>query len=77
MSILGQAAIHIACMTLAVHWATEAMGPELLKVSSGSVMNYRSDVVVPIISLLFTGSYRVFPQSQAETAGRGQSLRRR
>ena len=30
ISILGQAAIHIACMTLAVNWATEAMGPELL-----------------------------------------------
>jgi cation-transporting ATPase 13A1 len=29
-SILGQAAIHIACMTLAVSWATEAMGPEKL-----------------------------------------------
>jgi manganese-transporting P-type ATPase len=31
ISILGQAAIHIACMTLAVQWATDAMGPELLK----------------------------------------------
>lgn len=31
ISVLGQAAIHIACMTLAVHWATEAMGPEQLK----------------------------------------------
>lgn len=31
ISILGQAAIHIACMTLAVHWATEAMGPVVLK----------------------------------------------
>lgn len=31
LSILGQAVIHIACMTLAVQWATEAMGPELLK----------------------------------------------
>ena len=30
-SILGQAAIHIACMTLAVQWATDAMGPEKLK----------------------------------------------
>lgn len=30
VSILGQAAIHIACMTLAVSWATEAMGPEKL-----------------------------------------------
>ena len=30
-SILGQAVIHIACMTLAVHWATESMGPDLLK----------------------------------------------
>merc|ERR1711988_328881 len=30
-SILGQAAIHIACMTLAVHWATDAMGPEMLQ----------------------------------------------
>lgn len=30
-SVLGQAAIHIACMTLAVSWATEAMGPEKLK----------------------------------------------
>lgn len=29
-SIMGQAAIHIACMTLAVHWATQAMGPEKL-----------------------------------------------
>ncbi len=31
VSILGQAAIHIACMTLAVHWATEAMGPDKLR----------------------------------------------
>jgi cation-transporting ATPase 13A1 len=31
LSILGQAAIHVACMTLAVQWATEAMGPEQLK----------------------------------------------
>lgn len=31
LSILGQAAIHIACMTLAVKWATEAMGPEKLE----------------------------------------------
>jgi len=31
ISILGQAAIHIACMTLAVQWATDAMGPEILK----------------------------------------------
>lgn len=31
ISILGQAAIHIACMTLAVQWATEAMGPEKLQ----------------------------------------------
>lgn len=31
LSILGQAAIHIACMTLAVQWATEAMGPEKLQ----------------------------------------------
>jgi cation-transporting ATPase 13A1 len=31
ISILGQAAIHIACMSLAVHWATEAMGPEKLQ----------------------------------------------
>eukprot|EP01038_Epipyxis_sp_PR26KG_P009128 gene9128-12312_t len=31
VSILGQAAIHILCMTLAVNWATEAMGPEKLK----------------------------------------------
>lgn len=30
-SILGQAAIHIGCMTLAVHWATDAMGPEKLQ----------------------------------------------
>jgi cation-transporting ATPase 13A1 len=30
-SILGQAAIHITCMTLAVQWATDAMGPETLK----------------------------------------------
>ncbi len=30
-SILGQAIIHIACMTLAVQWATDAMGPEALK----------------------------------------------
>lgn len=30
VSILGQALIHIGCMTLAVHWATEAMGPEKL-----------------------------------------------
>jgi cation-transporting ATPase 13A1 len=31
VSILGQAAIHITCMTLAVEWATTAMGPEALK----------------------------------------------
>ena len=31
VSTLGQALIHIACMTLAVQWATEAMGPEALK----------------------------------------------
>lgn len=31
LSILGQAAIHIACMALAVKWATETMGPEALK----------------------------------------------
>ena len=31
ISILGQAAIHIACMSLAVQWATDAMGPEALK----------------------------------------------
>ena len=31
ISTLGQAAIHIACMTLAVQWATDAMGPEKLK----------------------------------------------
>ena len=31
ISVLGQAIIHIACMSLAVHWATEAMGPEKLK----------------------------------------------
>ena len=31
ISMLGQAAIHIACMTLAVQWATEAMGPDKLK----------------------------------------------
>eukprot|EP01035_Chromulina_nebulosa_P018824 gene18824-24603_t len=30
-SILGQAVIHIACMALAVHWATEAMGPKKLQ----------------------------------------------
>ncbi|KAI9009243.1 hypothetical protein DFJ74DRAFT_687468 [Hyaloraphidium curvatum] len=29
-SIFGQALIHIACMTLAVQWATDAMGPEKL-----------------------------------------------
>jgi len=29
-SIMGQAVIHITCMTLAVHWATTAMGPEKL-----------------------------------------------
>jgi len=31
LSTFGQSAIHIACMTLAVHWATEAMGPAQLK----------------------------------------------
>ncbi len=31
VSTLGQAAIHIACMTLAVRWATDAMGPDTLK----------------------------------------------
>lgn len=31
LSIMGQAAIHIACMTLAVQWATQAMGPEKLQ----------------------------------------------
>eukprot|EP01040_Poterioochromonas_malhamensis_P009840 gene9840-10684_t len=31
ISMLGQAAIHIACMTLAVQWATDAMGEEKLK----------------------------------------------
>ena len=30
-ALAPQAAIHIACMTLAVQWATAAMGPELLK----------------------------------------------
>lgn len=30
-SILGQAAIHITCMTLAVRWSTDAMGPEKLR----------------------------------------------
>jgi cation-transporting ATPase 13A1 len=29
-STLGQAAIHIACMTLAVQWATDEMGEEKL-----------------------------------------------
>jgi hypothetical protein len=28
---MGQAIIHIACMTLAVKWATDAMGPDVLK----------------------------------------------
>lgn len=31
LSILGQAAIHISCMTLAVRWATDAMGPDKLR----------------------------------------------
>jgi len=31
LSIFGQAIIHIACMTLAVKWATDAMGPDKLK----------------------------------------------
>ncbi len=31
LSILGQAAIHIATMTLAVKWATDAMGEDKLK----------------------------------------------
>lgn len=31
ISIFGQALIHIACMSLAVSWATEAMGPEKLQ----------------------------------------------
>ncbi|RYG68159.1 hypothetical protein EON64_05810 [archaeon] len=31
LSIFGQALIHIGCMTLAVHWATSAMGPEKLQ----------------------------------------------
>jgi cation-transporting ATPase 13A1 len=31
LSTLGQALIHICCMTLAVQWATDAMGPEALK----------------------------------------------
>ena len=31
LSTLGQALIHIICMTLAVQWATDAMGPEKLK----------------------------------------------
>lgn len=31
ISIFGQALIHIACMTLAVQWATEEMGPEKLQ----------------------------------------------
>lgn len=31
VSTLGQALIHIFCMTYAVQWATDAMGPELLK----------------------------------------------
>ena len=30
-SIFGQAIIHIACMTFAVQWATDAMGPEKLE----------------------------------------------
>jgi manganese-transporting P-type ATPase len=30
LSIFGQALIHIACMTLAVQWATDAMGPDKL-----------------------------------------------
>ena len=30
-SILGQAAIHITCMTLAVRWSTDVMGPDKLK----------------------------------------------
>lgn len=30
VSIFGQALIHIACMTLAVNWATDAMGPDKL-----------------------------------------------
>ena len=30
-SILGQAAIHITCMTLAVQWSTEAMGQDKLR----------------------------------------------
>lgn len=31
LSIFGQAIIHIACMTFAVNWATDAMGPEKLE----------------------------------------------
>ncbi len=31
ISVLGQALIHCLCMTLAVRWATEAMGPEALR----------------------------------------------
>lgn len=31
LSILGQAAIHIFCMKLAVQWSTDAMGPEKLQ----------------------------------------------
>jgi hypothetical protein len=54
LSILGQAAIHIACMTLAVQWATEAMGPDLLKASR--VCQPASDTlfVGPVITRLFT-----------------------
>jgi manganese-transporting P-type ATPase len=42
ISILGQAAIHIACMSLAVQWATDAMGPEGMRVlvSHDSFLNY-------------------------------------
>lgn len=40
MACSGQAAIHIACMTLAVQWATDAMGPDQLREVLACCVNF-------------------------------------
>jgi cation-transporting ATPase 13A1 len=47
ISMLGQAVIHIACMTLAVHWATTAMGPEKLQEVTDFFQKVKSKEIDP------------------------------
>lgn len=56
-SIFGQALIHIACMSLAVKWATDAMGPEKLH----EVTEFFRKVMLPSVmmhSFVFDGVLR-------------------